>query len=122
MHVEPVKVYCSSSHGYVSSDNVLIKVYFFFTINRTLHIAYALFKGCLGWGPHISILTPYLKCTGPFTPGVKFSSNSVQALQRYYNIQTQRESISPDDIAKSHLEHGTIVVGSINLKHHFWKK
>ena len=44
-------------------------------------------KGCLGWGSHTSILTPYLKSTGLFTPGVKFSSNSVQPLQRYYNIQ-----------------------------------
>ena len=38
-------------------------------------------------GSHTSILTPYLKSTGLFTPGVKFSSNSVQPLQRYYNIQ-----------------------------------
>ena len=38
-------------------------------------------------GSHTSILTPYLKSTGLFTPGVKFSSNSVQLLQRYYNIQ-----------------------------------
>ena len=38
-------------------------------------------------GSHTSILTPYLKSTGLFTPGVKFSTNSVQPLQRYYNIQ-----------------------------------
>ena len=38
-------------------------------------------------GSHKSILTPYLKSTGLFTPGMKFSSNSVQPLQRYYNIQ-----------------------------------
>ena len=44
-------------------------------------------KGCLGWGSHTSILTPYLESTGLFTPGVKFSSNSVHPLLRYYNIQ-----------------------------------
>ena len=43
--------------------------------------------GCLGWGSHTSILTPYMKSTGLLTPSVKFSSNSVQPLQRYYNIK-----------------------------------
>ena len=37
-------------------------------------------------GSHTSILTPYLKSTGLYTPSVEFSSNSVQTLQRYYNI------------------------------------
>ena len=37
-------------------------------------------------GSHTSILTTYLKSTGLFTTGVKFSSNSIQPLQRYYNI------------------------------------
>ena len=36
-------------------------------------------KGCLVWGSKRSILTSYLKSTGLFTPGVKFSSNSVQS-------------------------------------------
>ena len=44
------------------------------------------FKGCLSWGSHTSILTPYLKSTGLFTPRVKFLSNSDQLLQRYSNI------------------------------------
>ena len=38
-------------------------------------------------GSHTSILTPYWKSTGLFTPDVKFSSHSVQPLQKYYNIQ-----------------------------------
>ena len=37
-------------------------------------------------GSHTSILTPYLKSTGLFTPRVKFLSNSDQPLQRYSNI------------------------------------
>ena len=40
-------------------------------------------------GSNASILTSYLEFAGLFIPGVKFSSNSVQPLQRYYNIQTQ---------------------------------
>ena len=44
--------------------------------------------GCLGWGSHTSILTPYLKSTGLLTPSVKFSPNCVQPPQRYYNIKT----------------------------------
>ena len=75
-----------------------------------------------GFWSHTSILTPYLKSTGLFTLGVNFSSNSVQALQRYYNIQGTgalecrygkpkfRESLCLDDIAKSHLQHGTLVI------------
>ena len=68
-----------------------------------------------------SILTVYLKSTGLFTPGVKFSAISVWPLQRYYNIQAHsnsnlhmenlsifRECLSPDDIAKSHLQHSTL--------------
>ena len=49
-------------------------------------------KGCLGvrWGGSpTSILTPYLKSARLFTPSVKFSSNYVQILQRYYDIQGQ---------------------------------
>ena len=33
------------------------------------------------------IHSSYLESAGLFTSGVKFSSNSVQPLQRYYNIQ-----------------------------------
>ena len=40
-------------------------------------------------GSHTSILTSYLESTGLFTPGKKFSSNSVQPIQIYYNIQVQ---------------------------------
>ena len=49
----------------------------------------AFIKGCLGWGSHSSIMTSYLESTGLFIPGVKFSSNSIQPFQRYYNVQAQ---------------------------------
>ena len=41
-------------------------------------------KGCLGWGSHTFILTPYLESTGLFTPGVifiKFCSPVAEILQ-----------------------------------------
>ena len=44
--------------------------------------------GCLGWGSQIPILTAYLESEGFFTASVKLSSNSVQPLLRYYNLQT----------------------------------
>ena len=50
---------------------------------------YITLKGYLGWGSHTPILTSYLKSAGFFTPGVKFSSKSVQPLQRYCNLQTR---------------------------------
>ena len=48
-----------------------------------------IFKGCQVWGwSRTSIPTSYLKYAGLNTPGVKFSSYSVQPLPRYYGIQT----------------------------------
>ena len=71
-----------------------------------------LFKGCLVWGSRTSILISYLESAGLFIPGVKFSSYSDKPLSRYYSIQYRqktrygkpkyRESLSPDDIVKSH--------------------
>ena len=66
-----------------------------------------------------SILASYSESIGVFTRGVKFLSNPVEPLQRYYHTQTQqsrygkpkfREILSRDDTAKSHMERGTIVV------------
>ena len=66
-----------------------------------------------------SLLASYLESIGVFTRGVKFSSNPVEPLQRYYHTQTQqsrygkpkfREFLQRDDIVKSHMERGTIVI------------
>ena len=58
--------------------------------SQTLSVAekHVILKGCLVWGSRTSIVTSYLESAGFFTPGVKFSSNSVKPLQRYYSIQT----------------------------------
>ena len=74
----------------------------------------------LGGSP-TSILTPYLKSAGLFTHGVNFSSNSVQILQRYYDIQGQkqcrygkpkfRDSFWPDDITMSPGERDSLNLG-----------
>ena len=45
-------------------------------------------QGCPGWVSQTYILTSYLGSIGLFTYSVKFSFNSVELLQRYYNIQT----------------------------------
>ena len=62
-------------------------------------------------GFRTSILISYLESAGLFTPGVRFSAYSVKPLKRYRDTDRQqsrygkpksRESLSPDDIAKSH--------------------
>ena len=69
-------------------------------------------------GSHTSIPTSYLESIGLFTPGVfiKFCQAIAEKLQHTDAQQSRngkpkfKESLSPDDIAKSHLQHGTIAV------------
>ena len=67
VQVAPFVCIGTSLSGIALNDNVFIMK------ASTYHI-----KDCLGWGSHTSILTSYLESTGLFTPGVKFSSTSVQ--------------------------------------------
>ena len=84
-------------------------------------------KGCVNWGSRTSILTSDLEFAGFLTTDGKYSSNLSSLAEILQHTDTKRikygqfkfmESLSPDDNAKSHLEHGTICC-NINLKHNF---
>ena len=104
---------------------VMVKIASSVSVRRLRNI-----EGCLGWGSRTSILTSYLKSIGLFTPGVKFSSNSVEPLLGNYNTQAHsKEGTENLNLGSpSHLTwHSEVTSGAwyycchINLKHIFWK-